>query len=402
LTVDLIYPRFRPNTYWQDSITFFDNDCFKGDTYGLFGNYYVSGTIAQIVGEGDFSVISSGPTTFSPVTGDPTSGGPVVGKFHQVKYAASIVPPPFAADQWNWTVELFVIGGSPYLLPPSVLKFQEPPAPNLPATMTIDAGFTLPSNLVWQRDNNNNIMAKVSADCRDLNGNEIGFSLHAEKIVGITHPYNFAPKFPPDVSVTKTVASPFVVTVTLTNESCCVITGPIQVVFSSLTPGLTLAHPTGEFLGSPFITVPGVTNLGPGQVTSIDVQLNNPSNVPIDFTSVIISGSPCLACLTLPPHILTTASGLAYSRVSQTFNGRVTLTNTGTAAINGPFQIFFTSLTSGTTLSNAAGVFLDSPVITVPALTGLAPGQSATVDVQFSNPSAQRIKFTPVVYSGEL
>ena len=44
-----------------------------------------------------------------------------------------------------------------------------------------------------------------------------------------------------------------------------------------------------------------------------------------------------------PSQVVTTASGLAYSRVTQTFNGTVTTRNTSSTGINGPFQIVLTS-----------------------------------------------------------
>ena len=96
----------------------------------------------------------------------------------------------------------------------------------------------------------------------------------------------------------------------------------------------------------------------------------------------------------------TTASGLAYSRVSQTFNGSVILTNLSAGAISGPLQILFTGLSPGVTLVNATGNFAGTPYLTVPALASLPPGQSVTVNVQFKNPSNALITFTPAIYSG--
>ena len=56
-----------------------------------------------------------------------------------------------------------------------------------------------------------------------------------------------------------------------------------------------------------------------------------------------------------PSEVATTASGLAYSRVSQTFNGTVTLTNISSGVINGPLQILFTGMPASVTLVNATG-----------------------------------------------
>jgi hypothetical protein len=121
-------------------------------------------------------------------------------------------------------------------------------------------------------------------------------------------------------------------------------------------------------------------------------------------TITSINGVPLT--LVPPAQIATTASGLAYSRVSQTFNGTVTITNVSGSAINVPvngfFQVLFTSLATGVTLSNSDGTFNASPYITVPTVTSLAPGQSASFAVQFSDPSGTAISFTPVIYSGSL
>lgn len=101
-------------------------------------------------------------------------------------------------------------------------------------------------------------------------------------------------------------------------------------------------------------------------------------------------------------QVSTTASGLAYSRVSQTYNGTVTIKNTGNSTLAGPLQIVFTSLTAGVTVVNATGTFSGSPFLTVPGVTSLASGQSATVSVQFKNPSNGTINFIPVIFSGSL
>jgi hypothetical protein len=99
-------------------------------------------------------------------------------------------------------------------------------------------------------------------------------------------------------------------------------------------------------------------------------------------------------------QISVTASGLAFSRVTSTFKGTVTITNISGSTISGPFQVVLTSLTSGVTLVNATSTFGGDPFLTVPAAASLAPSQSATVSVQFSNPSSAKINFTPVIYSG--
>ncbi len=101
-----------------------------------------------------------------------------------------------------------------------------------------------------------------------------------------------------------------------------------------------------------------------------------------------------------PTQVAATASGLAYSRVSQTFNGTVTVRNISGSLLNGPFQLLLNSLTDGVTLVNPSGISNGDPYVTVPNLVSLAAGQSFSVAVEFSNPSNATIHFTPEVYSG--
>lgn len=108
----------------------------------------------------------------------------------------------------------------------------------------------------------------------------------------------------------------------------------------------------------------------------------------------------------LPPvvpssHLTITASGLAYSRVSQTFNGTVTISNISSDSISGPLQILFFGMPAGVTLINATNNLSGTPYLTVPA-TEFAPGKPVTVSVQFKNPSNTTIHFVPVTYSGSI
>jgi hypothetical protein len=103
----------------------------------------------------------------------------------------------------------------------------------------------------------------------------------------------------------------------------------------------------------------------------------------------------------LPGYQVTVlASGLTYSRLTQTFSATLSIVNLTNAAISGPFQIVLDSLTPGVTLANASGTFGGWPYITVPATASLAAGQAATVNVVFKNPSNAIINFAPVSYSG--
>lgn len=99
-------------------------------------------------------------------------------------------------------------------------------------------------------------------------------------------------------------------------------------------------------------------------------------------------------------EISVTASGLAYSRVNQTFNGTVTIQNVSSSMINGPFEVVFTALPKDVSVVNSTGTDNGLPYLTVPFATGLGPGQAVTVNVQFKNPNNVSINFTPIIYSG--
>jgi hypothetical protein len=92
-----------------------------------------------------------------------------------------------------------------------------------------------------------------------------------------------------------------------------------------------------------------------------------------------------------------TASGLLFSRVTQTYGGTVTVKNISGATIEGPIQLVLAGLPNGVFLKNASNTFVQ--YVTLPAAS-LSPGSSVTVNVQFSAPLGTRITFVPSVYSG--
>jgi uncharacterized protein len=108
------------------------------------------------------------------------------------------------------------------------------------------------------------------------------------------------PVFPLSASDVSTTASGLVYsrvshsfngTVTITNISGSPISGPFSIVFTGLTAGVTLVNPTGELSESPYLTVRGVVRLAAGQVATVDVQFDNPSFGPINFSPLVYAGS---------------------------------------------------------------------------------------------------------------
>jgi hypothetical protein len=118
-----------------------------------------------------------------------------------------------------------------------------------------------------------------------------------------------------------------------------------------------------------------------------------------EITSYQNTSSPSTTSLT-GTQILSTSSGLAYSRVSKTFTGTLTIQNISNDTISGPFQIVLDSMPTGVTLVNATGSFGGWPYIAIPNATSLEPGQSVSVHIQISNPAGVLINSIPMVYSG--
>jgi hypothetical protein len=180
--------------------------------------------------------------------------------------------------------------------------------------------------------------------------------------------------------------------------------GPCGTVFALVNNG------GGSYMLTTLVSFDGPNGCGPGEAALIADATGNlfgttTAGGPNGGLGTVfeITDSGFVTPVVLPPsEIATRASGLAYSRVSRTFSGTMTITNISSGMISGPFQILFTGLTAGVALVNATGNFSGSPFLTVPAVASLPPGRSATVGVQFQDPSFGAINFTPVIYSGNI
>jgi len=98
-----------------------------------------------------------------------------------------------------------------------------------------------------------------------------------------------------------------------------------------------------------------------------------------------------------------TRSGYSYSIVTKRFAQMVTVANTSGSAITGPISLVLDDLSSNAGLYNSAGTTacaapLGSPYVTVPG--PLAPGKSATVVLQFTDPTKTGISYTTRVLAG--
>ena len=93
------------------------------------------------------------------------------------------------------------------------------------------------------------------------------------------------------------------------------------------------------------------------------------------------------------------SSGLAYNRTTQQYAGTLSVTNSGSSAIKGPFQVLFEGLPAGVAVANASGSHAGAAYVSVDAAT-LAPGAMLTLAVKFNNPSKVTIHYTPRIIAG--
>jgi len=88
------------------------------------------------------------------------------------------------------------------------------------------------------------------------------------------------------------------------------------------------------------------------------------------------------------------ASGILLNRATGRYNGTISVTNTGAAALTGPVYVFFKNLPAGVTLPDLPQ-YNGVPYATINLPSGLATGAtSGTVTISFLDPSAARIGYT--------
>ncbi|MFL6414757.1 MAG: lamin tail domain-containing protein [Bryobacteraceae bacterium] len=114
---------------------------------------------------------------------------------------------------------------------------------------------------------------------------------------------------------------------------------------------------------------------------------------------------PVEAIFSLPLVVSTKVSvqtvGLAYNDNTHRYTGTLVLSNTSTVALRGPIYVGITNLPAAAVLTNKSGTQKGVSFV-VAADSGLAPGQSITVPVEFTNPLKLPLNFSTVIYAGSL
>ena len=89
-------------------------------------------------------------------------------------------------------------------------------------------------------------------------------------------------------------------------------------------------------------------------------------------------------------------SGLVLNRATKTYNGTLTVTNTGAAAIAGTLTVELDGLTAGVTAVNPARMANGAPQLDKALSAPLNPGQSVSIALQFNDPANAPINFNPI------
>jgi hypothetical protein len=98
-------------------------------------------------------------------------------------------------------------------------------------------------------------------------------------------------------------------------------------------------------------------------------------------------------------NISFTRSGLTFNRSNQIFYGTITITNNGNEFYSNALPLALTGLPAGVMLVNQGGVFKGNPWLPTPGASGLAPGASLTVPVQFKIPAGVNLNYGVTLYS---
>jgi hypothetical protein len=95
-----------------------------------------------------------------------------------------------------------------------------------------------------------------------------------------------------------------------------------------------------------------------------------------------------------------TQSGLTLNRTTQQMSGTIAFTNQSTVTYDGVLMLRLDTLSDGVTLVNRSGSQGGAPTLTL-ASTRLAPGQTVTFPLVFTNPARVAIAYTPRLFAGQ-
>ena len=179
--------------------------------------------------------------------------------------------------------------------------------------------------------------------------------------------------------------------------------GQVNPALSASFSGFVNGETPSTLSGSLSCTTTATTNSPAGNYPITCAGLSS-ANYAIAYVAGQLTVTPGAACAAnAGTPVLVAPSGFSYSILTKRYAQTVTLRNATGAPISGPIFLVLDNLSAGATLLNGSGHTTcaapsGSPYVSVPG--GLAAGASATVVLQFTNPSNAAIAYTSRVLSG--
>lgn len=93
-------------------------------------------------------------------------------------------------------------------------------------------------------------------------------------------------------------------------------------------------------------------------------------------------------------NIAIARGGIVRDRLTGKYTQKVTITNSSASTIAGPFSVAIDALSTNASLSNRSGNTSSGSYINIPGASQLAAGASASVTLQFANPTNAAINYT--------
>ena len=170
---------------------------------------------------------------------------------------------------------------------------------------------------------------------------------------------------------------------------------PVDVNGDGLSDILLVYGPTDANLYLSALTKPAITTS-----VALGADLDHVLTAEYSGSTFFAPSSATYDVITFPnvtSQLQFTSSGFLYSRPRQAYVGTITVTNISASEIVGPLQIGFTELPDKVALLNLM-VNKNEGFFTGPA--SLAPGQSFSFPVAFTNPTNVAITYTLIAYTG--
>ena len=108
-----------------------------------------------------------------------------------------------------------------------------------------------------------------------------------------------------------------------------------------------------------------------------------------------------IAAVDVSSKVSVTTSAFVLNRLRGTYSGSITIKNTSATALQRPLTLLLLNLSAGISVLNPLGTLAgQGPYLAVPGSSALAPNQSATISIEFTNTGNARTDFVVKTYSG--